>query len=113
VAIVKQFFEFTPYEPARKPSAKKSKWQRVLHSIFQEACRWAIRLERVRMFPIGKRARDLKIRKVMARFVLLMFGNPSAAKWPSSKLNGDASALLNSSNSFNDFRVLSRRRELF
>ena len=73
--------------------------------------RRSVRLKRVRVFPVSKRARNLNIGKVLAFFKVLMFRNPAPPQWPSPKLHHHARAPFDSTGFFNHNHAFPRRRE--
>ena len=103
---------FRTYLPANHLPKKPNGSAYSTRSSRTHACR-TVRLKRVRMFPICEWPGNLNVGKIAAHFKILMFSDPSPAKWPSSKLHHDARAALDPAGSFDNFHVLAGRSEPF
>jgi hypothetical protein len=113
VAVFEQFLEPAPHVPATQPTAQRSERQGILHVVLENAGRWAVGFERMRVLPVRKWPRNLDIGKVASYFIVLVFGDPEAAKRPAAELDHDSRSAFDASGFFDYFHLLSGRRETF
>ena len=85
VPMLEHLFNHSADEPTREPSSEEPERKGVFYPVFEDTRGGTVRLESVSMLPIGKWAGNLDIAEKAAHFVVQMFGNPAASKWPSSK----------------------------